>query len=131
MAGYFAEGSKAGQVLTPRQMVLQEGGKYLTRSRKEQVNWFGCAALQNGQDVPLAAYPGGVWRGVLNISAREGWLRFERMRTDSLLSLPQQVGNADWVSFDRPLPFRDMDVRDWEQQGYEYLFGHLGKSMHP
>jgi hypothetical protein len=130
-AGYFAKGSKVGQILTPRQLILRQGEKHLIRTRKEEVNWFGYAALHNGEDIPLAAYPGGLWRGTLDISAREGWLRFERMRTDSLLSLPQQVGNADWVSFASSLAFRDMDVRDWELQGYEYLFGQLGKSMHP
>jgi hypothetical protein len=131
VAGYFAKGGKAGQLLTPRHLILREGEKYLTRSRKEEVSWFGYAALPNGEDIPLAAYPGGLWRGILDVSAREGWLRFERVTISSLLSLPQQFGDAHWVSLVAPLAFRDMDMPDWVQQGYEHLFGQVGKALHP
>lgn len=46
--------------------------------------------------VPIAAFPGGLWRGVVHMDAREDWLKFERVQIDGLLSLPQQFTDADW-----------------------------------
>ncbi|MCS6829658.1 MAG: hypothetical protein RMM08_08730 [Armatimonadota bacterium] len=129
--GYFVKGSKSAQVLTARNLVMAEGQQYSKRTRKEEVNWFACACVREGEDVPVAAYPGGVWRGVLNLSSGEEWLRFERVRMDSLLSLPQQFDNAQWVSLVTPLAFRDMEMEAWAQQGYDRLFAQLGKRLHP
>lgn len=130
-AGYFVKGNKGAQVLTPRNLVVMEGKQYSKRTRREEVSWFACASLRDGEDMPVAAYPGGVWRGVLNLSSREEWLRFERLRMDSLLSLPQQFDNAQWVSLITPLAFRDLEMEQWVQQGYDRLFAQIGKSLHP
>lgn len=129
--GYFVKGSKGAQVLTPRNLIVTEGKQYSKRTRKEEVNWFACASLREGEDIPVAAYPGGVWRGVLNLASREEWLRFERLRMDSLLSLPQQFGNAQWVTLVTPLAFRDLEIEGWAQRGYDRLFAQIGKSLHP
>lgn len=131
VTGYFVKGSKAAQILTSRNLVVMEGKQYSKRTRKEEVSWFACASLRDGEDVPVAAYPGGVWRGVLNLASREEWLRFERLRTDSLLSLPQQFDNAQWVSLVTPLAFRDLEMEGWAQQGYDRLFAQVGKTWHP
>jgi len=130
-AGVFVKNSKGAQVLTPRNLVVVEGKRYGKRTRKEEVNWFACASLQEGQDMPVAAYPGGVWRGVLNLASRDEWLHFERLQTDGLLSLPQQFENARWVNLVTPLAFRDLGMEQWTQQGYHRLFAQLGKSLHP
>lgn len=131
VTGYFVKGSKAAQVLISRNLIVAEGKQYSKRTRKEEVSWFACTSLREGEDVPVAAYPGGVWRGVLTLSSREEWLRFERLRTDSLLSLPQQFGNAQWVSLVIPLAFRDLEMEGWAQQGYDRLFAQVGKAWHP
>ncbi|GIV14706.1 MAG: hypothetical protein KatS3mg022_0141 [Armatimonadota bacterium] len=131
VTGYFVQGSKGAQVLTPRNLIVTEGKQYSKRTRKEEVNWFACACLREGEEIPVAAYPGGVWRGVLNLTSREEWLRFERLRMDSLLSLPQQFNNAQWVTLVTPLAFRDMELEGWAQQGYDRLFAQIGKSLHP
>ncbi|GIV19835.1 MAG: hypothetical protein KatS3mg023_1586 [Armatimonadota bacterium] len=131
VSGCFVRGSKTMQVLTPRNLITLEEGKYTRRTRKEEVHWFACASLREGEDVPVAAYPGGVWRGVLNLASREGWLRLERLRMDSLLSLPQQFDGAQWASLVTPLAFRDLEMGSWTQEGYDRLFAQLGKSLHP
>ncbi|MGC8785286.1 MAG: hypothetical protein ACP5RN_12990 [Armatimonadota bacterium] len=131
VTGYFVKGGKAAQILSPRNLIVVEGKQYTKRTRKEEVNWFACASLREGEDMPVAAYPGGVWRGVLNLSSREEWLRFERLRMDSLLSLPQQFGDAQWVCLITPLAFRDLGMEQWAQQGYDRLFAQTGKSLHP
>ncbi|GBC96629.1 hypothetical protein HRbin16_02436 [bacterium HR16] len=131
VAGHFVKGSKTAQILSPRNLIVVEGKQYSKRTRKEEVNWFACASLREGEDMPVAAYPGGVWRGVLNLSSRDEWLRFERLRMDSLLSLPQQFGDAQWVCLITPLAFRDLEMEQWTQQGYDRLFAQIGKSLHP
>jgi len=131
VSGCFVRGSKTMQVLTPRHLIMQEGKQYTRRTRKEEVNWFACASVREGEELPIAAYPGGVWRGVLDLLSRDEWLRFERLRMDSLLSLPQQFHDAQWVSLVTPLAFRDMEMEGWTQQGYDRLFAQLGKSLHP
>lgn len=131
VTGCFVKGSRAAQVLTSRNLVVMEGKQYSKRTRKEEVSWFACAFLRDWEEVPVAAYPGGVWRGVLNLSSREEWLRFERLRTDSLLSLPQQFGTAQWVSLVTPLAFHDLEMENWAQQGYDRLFAQVGKAWHP
>lgn len=131
VVGYFVKGSKGAQVLTPRNLVALEGKQYSKRTRKEEVSWFAGASVREGEDMPVAAYPGGVWRGVVNPASREEWLHFERLQMDSLLSLPQQLDNARWVSLVTPLAFRNLEMEQWTKQGYDRLFAQLGKPLHP
>lgn len=131
VSGQFVPGSRAGQVLTARHLVLWEDGQFRKHTRKEGVGWLACAAVREGEDMAIAAYPGGVWRAVLNPAARDEWLRFERLQTHSLLSLPQQFGGAQWVNLVVPLAFREMEGEQWTAQGYDRLFAQLGKAWHP
>ncbi|MDW8289781.1 MAG: hypothetical protein RMM06_03605, partial [Armatimonadota bacterium] len=131
VAGNFVQGSKGAQVITPRNLILLEGGQYRKRTRKDEVNWFASVSLREGEDMAVVAYPGGVWRGVLNLSSRDEWLRFERQSTHSLLSLPQQFGGAHWVNLVTPLAFREMEGEQWTAQGYDRLFAQMGKAWHP
>lgn len=131
VTGQFVSGSRAGQVLAARNLVLLEDGQYRTRVRKEEVGWLACASVREGEDMAVAAYPGGVWRAVLNPAARDEWLRFERLQTHTLQSLPQQFGGAQWVNLVSPLAFREMEGEQWTAQGYDRLFAQLGKAWHP
>jgi len=131
VAGYLVEGSKTAQILTPRNLILAGSKGYQRRARKDAVSWFGYASLPDGRDVPIAAFPGGLWTGVVRVESREDWLRFERVQTDDLLSLPQQFADADWVVLLNAPAFREMGVDGWTQRGYLRLFAQIGKRLHP
>lgn len=131
VAGYFVKGSKAAQVLTARNLILAGGRGYEKRSRKDEVSWFGYASLPEGSDLPIAAFPGGLWKGVISPDLRDGWLRFERVQVDDLLSLPQQFADADWVVLVNAPTFSEVGSEEWVRQGYVRLFAQLGKRQHP
>ncbi len=131
IAGAFVKGSRVPQVLTPRNLILPSGIGYEKRARAQEVNWFGYASLPDGTDIAISAFPGGLWKGVVSPDSRGEWLRFERVKTDDLLSLPQQFDDADWVVLVNPPRIADAGGEQWAQQGYERLFAQMGKRMHP
>lgn len=131
VAGYFVKGSKSAQVLTARNLILVGGRGYEKRTRKDEVSWFGYASLPDGSDLPIAAFPGGLWRGVTSPDPRDGWLLFERVQVDDLLSLPQQFGDADWVVLVNAPVLGEIGGEEWVRQGYMRLFAQLGKRQHP
>lgn len=131
VAGYFVKGSRTAQVLTARNLIRVGGRGYEKRTRKDGVSWFGYASLPDGSDLPIAAFPGGLWKGVISPDSRDGWLRFERVQVDDLLSLPQQFGDADWVVLVNAPVLGEIGSEEWGRQGYMRLFAQLGKRQHP
>lgn len=136
VAGRFAVDNRgSSQILTARNLVFHDGKQYRKHSRANEVNWLASATLQQGNEMPIAAFPGGLWRGeVRPDNGKEEWLRFQRIQGDDLLSLPQQFGDADWVNLLNAPTFRQLSDgvdTDWTRQGYERMFAQLGKRLHP
>ncbi len=131
IAGAFVKGSKTPQVLSPRNLIHHTGRGYEKRVRSQEVNWLGYASLPDGTDLPIAAFPGGIWKGIISLDSRDEWLRFERIRADDLLSLPQQLSDADWVVLTIPIAFADLGGEEWTRQGFERLFAQVGRRLHP
>lgn len=131
VVGNFIRGQKGAQILTPRHLIIAGDRGYEMRSRKDEVSWFGYACSPEGSDTPIAAFPGGMWKGVLNLESREGWLRFERVQVKSFLSLPSQFGDAAWVVLVSTPTLGDVGDEVWTRQGYDRLFAQVGKVVHP
>ncbi|MEJ5253105.1 MAG: hypothetical protein HPY54_14495 [Chthonomonadetes bacterium] len=131
VAGAFVKGSKGAQILTARNLILVGNKGYEKRTRRDEVSWFGYASLPEAGDVPIAAFPGGLWKGVINPDSRDGWLKFERVQADDLLSLPQQFADADWVVLTNSPSFSEIGDEEWGRQGYIRLFAQIGKRQHP
>ncbi|MHB1460294.1 MAG: hypothetical protein ACYC1M_03315 [Armatimonadota bacterium] len=127
LAGKLLPNEPLDQLFTASQMIYWNKTGYKTVRRGQEVPWYLVSINKNGIILPMAAYPGGLWKAIAIKPTKQGgdWLSFSSAGQVRLLDLQSATKNTDAIWAVNPISMAEINETKLIAQGLPVLQARL------